>query len=300
MAKVSFELGKIHHPSFPTRDTATYQGLVHTVAETILADIIDKTGNRFTRRFLLDSGGAMTLFSIYSLPEEGVFDIVDISDDPLKVSGVFEGVQKKAEKWTKLTIAPVSEINPGEDKFHLEIDAYLVPERDFPEIKRELPLDLREEIAALECEPIFSDPIILERGNELIKCDGIIGQCYRNAFDLHRIYRFSDRLVIKRTPFGDVLSGPTHLLTKETRKIRFTKPIIYERGVQRFYKTRPMTDEEQKFFNQQEGSGYVPLAIKPGGECSGSDEKIKVSTAELTRLCKDYLKKEVDELGIKA
>jgi hypothetical protein len=77
----------------------------------------------------------------------------------------------------------------------------------YPEIKRELPEDLIRMIK--EANVKLSDPAVLEPGNEILHCAGIIGNSHRNAFRLKRICEFSDRLVIKRSPFGDILSGPT-------------------------------------------------------------------------------------------
>ena len=57
-----------------------------------------------------------------------------------------------------------------------------------------------------------ADPAILEPGNEIIHCAGIISNSHRYAFMLQRIHKFSNRLVIKRSPFGDFLSGPTHFI----------------------------------------------------------------------------------------
>jgi hypothetical protein len=108
---VYLPLGESNESSFPRKVSGPYQGLIHSVAETVIVNMVDLKGRKFQRRFMLDSGGMMCIMAEESLPAEGEWYNEDISHNCLRVSGVFEGVKNTSKKWVKVCIEPVDDMN---------------------------------------------------------------------------------------------------------------------------------------------------------------------------------------------
>jgi hypothetical protein len=112
---------------------------------------------------------------------------------------------------------------------------------------------------------------------------------------LHRVFEFSNRLVIKRSAFGHFLSGPTHVIEGKDKKPKKVCK-YFQVGNHRYYRSFTGETKFPKIDpSAVSSSGYVPLAIKPDGECMA--ESAVPSNAEINRLIRDYLKRQLDDRG---
>jgi hypothetical protein len=278
-------LGSCRHVN---KTSWVYKGLMHTVAETILCYITDKNGKRFLVRFLVDSGGSMSLFCESFLPPDGEWDIQDISHRPLKVAGAFKGCEQTSVELFNTRISPREGVNQtGKPDPHIKGCFYVMKDESYPEIKRELPEYLVKKIEASKATIKLADSIVLEKGDEVIKCAGIIGLDMKNAIRTCIIEEFNEKLVVKRSAFGDFISGPTHLVKNE-RKVR-REGRYFDGQNKRFYRTFPVDDNSLgNIMSSKAGECVVPLPVKPGGEFSAGSGSISPSSAELNRIIRDY------------
>jgi hypothetical protein len=145
---------------------------------------------------MLDTGGMMCILSERCLPTDGRWYTKDISHNSLRVSGVFEGVHNVSSKWIQARLEPIEGKNLTELRnVFIDVDFYIMNDENYPKVKRGLPRALLDKLNNLEIKFEFADPVILEPGNRVINCDGIIGNSHQNAFMLECIHPLSDRLV---------------------------------------------------------------------------------------------------------
>ena len=125
--KVEFQAGLMEFSSFPRKIVGFYQGLMHSVAETVMLNMIDLDGKKFPARFMLDTGGMMSIISAQCINPDGRWHEEDISHNPLKISGVFEGVENMSRKWMKVRLEPIDGANMTEVENPLMIvDVYVM------------------------------------------------------------------------------------------------------------------------------------------------------------------------------
>jgi hypothetical protein len=193
-----------------------FKGRWHSVRKTIVGTLIDKEGNRYKVRFLIDSGATVSMILMHSLfltkgnwdfgttPVIKMHGINAVSTCDLMVEAKFAPGPHIPESFL-ISMGKSADFNITLQFFvQKDVRAYRCP-------KQELTPEVRKELAKQSYT--LADPNQNTEGDEILYVHGIIGEDQIGLLEEHNIRKLVDSgMKVTRTLFGDLLHGNSHFL----------------------------------------------------------------------------------------